>query len=258
MGLLTDKENGLLNEASLAEAKKAKIVYLDLDEINMYDGNIGEPTEQEINYRMENIQEVGLLQPLLVMKTGNRIVLNTGHKRFLAIKRLTEEGKSYKYLGKELFGQVPCQFLDSLAENEMFDVIAICSNAYHADSKEEKRQKVWRLHRIYKWLIERNKKPEGREREWISSMTGISDGTVKNLLAEFNSREVQTEELPVPEEKPKDMNREITGKLDRMNKYLSKVDLDTLTPLERQNLNELLRSVQETLEELIYSDSNAG
>ena len=89
-------------------------------------------------------------------------------------------------------------------------------------------------------------------------MTGISDGTVKNLLAEFNSREVQTEELPVPEEKPKDMNREITGKLDRMNKYLSKVDLETLTPLERQNLNELLRSVQETLEELIYSDSNAG
>ena len=75
MGLLTDKENGLLNEASLAEAKKAKIVYLDLDEINMYDGNIGEPTEQEINYRMENIQEVGLLQPLLVMKTGNRIVI---------------------------------------------------------------------------------------------------------------------------------------------------------------------------------------
>ena len=27
MGLLTDKENGLLNEASLAEAKKAKIVF---------------------------------------------------------------------------------------------------------------------------------------------------------------------------------------------------------------------------------------
>ena len=26
MGLLTDKENGLLNEASLAEAKKAKIL----------------------------------------------------------------------------------------------------------------------------------------------------------------------------------------------------------------------------------------
>ena len=28
MGLLTDKENGLLNEASLAEAKKAKIALI--------------------------------------------------------------------------------------------------------------------------------------------------------------------------------------------------------------------------------------
>lgn len=258
MGLLTDKENGLLNEASLAEAKKAKIVYLDIDEIDQYAGNIGEPTEQEISYRMENIQEVGLLQPLLVKKSGNRIVLNTGHKRFLAIKRLTEMGKSYKYLGKELSGQVPCQFIDDISENEMFDVIAICSNAHHPDSKEEKRKKVWRLHRVYKRLVEENRKPDGREREWISSMTGISDGTVKNLLAEFNSQTEAKDAVFAPEEKPKDMNKEITGKLNRMNKYFSKVDLAVLTPLERQNLNELLRSVQETLEELVYSDLNAG
>ena len=258
MGLLTDKENGLLNEVSLAEAKKAKIVYLDLDEIHENPGNIGEPTEQEINYRMENIREVGLLQPLLVMKVGDKIVLNTGHKRFRAIRKLTEMGESYKYLGKELLGQVPCQFLDDMAKDEMFDVIAICSNAHHPDSKEEKRQKVWRLHKTYRWLVVTDRKPEGREREWISSMTGISDGTVKNLLAEFNSQIDVQDTVLAPEEKPKDVNKEITGKLNKMNKYLSKVDLAVLTPLERQNLNELLRSVQETLEELVYSDLNAG
>ena len=37
MGLLTDKENGLLNESSLAEARKAKVVYLDLDDIKQYE-----------------------------------------------------------------------------------------------------------------------------------------------------------------------------------------------------------------------------
>lgn len=89
-------------------------------------------------------------------------------------------------------------------------------------------------------------------------MTGISDGTVKNLLAEFNSQCDAQDTVLVPEEKPKDVNKEITGKLNKMNKYLSKVDLAVLTPLERQNLNELLRSVQETLEELVYSDLNAG
>ena len=258
MGLLTDKENGLLNETSLAEARKAKVVYLDLDDIKQYEWNIWTPDDREIEHRMENIKEVGLLQPLLVMKTEEGIMLNSGHKRYLAIRKLTDQGTPYKYMGKELFGQVPCQFINDFADEELFDLIAICSNAHHPDSRQEKREKVWRLHKLYQTLVERNKKPEGREREWITSMTGISDGTVKNLLAEFNSTEEPTGELPIQEEKPKDTNKEITGKLDRMNKYLSKVDLGVLTPLERQNLNELLRSVQETLEELIYAVPSAG
>ena len=257
MGLLTDKENGLLNNASLAEARKAKVVYLDLDDIKQYPWNIWTPDEKEIEHRMENIREVGLLQPLLVMKTDEGIMLNSGHKRYLAIRTLTDQGVSYKYMGKELFGQVPCQFINDFADEELFDLIAICSNAHHPDSKEEKREKVWRLHKFYQTLVERNKKPDGREREWISSMTGISDGTVKNLLAEFNAADVETANAVLPDEKPKDMNKEITGKLNRMNKYFSKVDLTSLTALERQNLNELLKSVQDTLEELVYSDLNA-
>ena len=89
-------------------------------------------------------------------------------------------------------------------------------------------------------------------------MTGISDGTVKTLLAEFNSQSNVQDVVFAPEEKQKDVNKEITGKLNSMNKYLTKVDLTTLTPLERQNLNELLRSVQETLEELVYLNRDAG
>ena len=82
-------------------------------------------------------------------------------------------------------------------------------------------------------------------------MTGISDGTVKNMLAEFNASNMEPSDAVLPEEKPKDVNKEITGKLNRMNKYFSKVDLTSLTASERQNLNELLKSVQETLEELV-------
>ena len=118
MGLLTDKENGLLNDVSLAEARKAKVVYLDLDDIRQYDANIWIPDEAEIEHRMENIREVGLLQPLLVMKTDEGIMLNSGHKRYLAIRKLTEQGDSYRYMGKELFGQVPCQFINDFADEE--------------------------------------------------------------------------------------------------------------------------------------------
>ena len=257
MGLLTDKENGLLNEDSLAEARKAKVVYLDIDQIQEYEKNIWIPDEKEIERRIENILEVGLLQPLLVMKTEKGIMLNSGHKRYLAIRKLTELNLPYKYMGKELLGQVPCQFINDYEDEDLFDLIAICSNAHHPDTKQEKREKVLRLHRLYQDLVERNKKPKGREREWITSMTGISDGTVKNLLAEFNTKTTIPNQAERLKDLTKDVNKEITGKLNRFNKYLSEVDLHSLTPLERQNLDDLLRSVQETLGELLFSSDVA-
>ena len=150
-------------------------------------------------------------------------------------------------MGKELLGQVPCQFINDYADEELFDLIAICSNAHHPDTKQEKREKVLRLHKLYQTLVEHNKKPKGREREWITSMTGISDGTVKKLLAEFNTKTTIPDQAERLKDLTKDVNKEITGKLNRFNKYLAEVDLHSLTPLERQNLDDLLRSVQETL-----------
>ena len=66
---------------------------------------------------------VGLLQPLLVMKTAKGIMLNSGHKRYLAIRKLAELNLPYKYMGKELLGQVPCQFINAYEDEDLFDLI---------------------------------------------------------------------------------------------------------------------------------------
>ena len=88
-------------------------------------------------------------------------------------------------------------------------------------------------------------------------MTGISDGTVKGILAYFNSDEKilngEDKRFLWKSEKEKDVNEVVTKKLKNVNKYLSNVDLTMLTDYERQNLNELLREVQDTLETLIYA-----
>ena len=115
---------------------------------------------------------------------------------------------------------------------------------------------MWQLHQYYQKLIQEGKKPAGREREWITEMTGISDGTVKGILAYFNSDEKilngEDKRFLWKSEKEKDVNEVVTKKLKNVNKYLSNVDLTVLTDYERQNLNELLREVQDTLEALIY------
>ena len=69
MGLLTDREKGLLNQDSIEEARKGKIVYLDLEDIRLNPENIWTVNDEEIRIKRQSIEEVGLLQPLLVKKT---------------------------------------------------------------------------------------------------------------------------------------------------------------------------------------------
>ena len=117
-------------------------------------------------------------------------------------------------------------------------------------------EKFRQLHKYYQKLVAEDRKPSGREREWITEMTGISDGTVKGMLAYFKSIENdpnnEDKRLMWKSEREKNVNETITKKLKNVNKYLTDVDLTVLTDNERQNLNELLREVQDTLEALIY------
>ena len=68
MGLLTDREKGLLNQDSIEEARKGKIVYLDLEDIHLNPENIWTVNDEEIRIKRQSIEEVGLLQPLLVKR----------------------------------------------------------------------------------------------------------------------------------------------------------------------------------------------
>ena len=87
-------------------------------------------------------------------------------------------------------------------------------------------------------------------------MTGISDGTVKTLLADFNAQKTNSEVVPGSDtsDEPisRSINKEVTVKLIKFNKYLLNVDLTVLSEMERKTLNELLLNVQDTLEALIY------
>ena len=63
MGLLTDSEKGLLNQDSIEEARKGKIVYLDLEDIRLNPENIWTVNDEEIrinDFLYQDIYEEGL------------------------------------------------------------------------------------------------------------------------------------------------------------------------------------------------------
>ena len=100
MGLLTSK-NGLLNSASLEAAKLGKIIYVSVEELCANAKNVYEM--DDIDLLVENIQEMGLIEPLHEFKSGDgQYVLTSGHRRLQAIKKIIESGETVKYNGKTL------------------------------------------------------------------------------------------------------------------------------------------------------------
>lgn len=188
MSLLTGKK-GMLNPESVMDAAKGKVIYVDADEIRNNDLNQYEI--QDIEELAENIREKGLLVPLQGVKRGDgSTVLLSGHRRYAAIMRLLEEGAEITYAGKRLERELPMILMQ---ENDPLEqrILILSYNAYRTMNKEERKKIILEAHDIYKESCAAGRRPEGREREWITSVTGISDGTVGKVLAELNRREEQ-------------------------------------------------------------------
>ena len=103
-------------------------------------------------------------------------------------KKLIESGETVKYNGKALDDhEIPV--ILNYPEDELQErVMLLSSNAYRTMDKKGRRQVILEAHRCYTIHCANGDKPEGREREWITAITGISDGTVKDVLAEINKK----------------------------------------------------------------------
>lgn len=254
MALISNEQNGLLNADSLAEAKRGKIVYLSIYEIRPNAKNI--PSIEAIEEMADSIEEGGLLQPLLVMKQGEEYILHTGHRRLAALKLLREQKRNASFMGKELDDTAPCIYIPEMDDlNERISMLR--SNSYRHDDKETRRKKIIEAHNCYKKLEKAGLKPKGREREWITSTTGISDGTVKTILTSINEQEEilnknsENAEFMI-EDKPKDYVQECLKKLKGLNKYLSKIDVNDYPRHKRLEINEEIDDLIDTLQNHIY------
>ena len=189
MNLLTGKK-GMLNPQSVIDAAKGKVIYVDVNELRNNELNRFEI--QDIAELAENIHENGLLEPLQGIKASDgSVVLLSGHRRYAAIMRLLEQGDEVSYAGKVLDRELPVILMQ---ENDPLEqrALILSYNAYRTMTKEERKKIILEAHDIYKESCAVGRRPEGREREWITAMTGISDGTVGKVLAELK-RKVESE-----------------------------------------------------------------
>ncbi|CAI3572023.1 ParB/RepB/Spo0J family partition protein [Clostridium neonatale] len=193
--------------------------------INIYDlipstENFYSVDEEGINELKNSIEVFGLQQNLVVKKVENdKFEIIAGHRRYLALRKLVEEGK-------EQFQYAPCKV--EIEEDSVKDkLILLITNSTTRELTDW--EKVQQTEKLRELLIEYKKenKLTGRVREIIADILNISTTQIermesisKNLTEEFKE-ELKEENLNIstaheisrlPEEQQKEVYEEYKDK----------------------------------------------
>ncbi len=174
--------------------------------------------QEGIESLAENIADIGLLEPLVVTDLGiGKYLILSGHRRYNAHKYLIEQK------GLEEFEDIACRIVSFEDEDEEL-VALIASNAVRSFSLEDKILITKMAERHYDLLIARNKRPKGRKREWISSMTGFSARSIQDYLSDYPTKLTSNvSEKENKEKKPYDITKEVTKLQKTVERFVQKM-----------------------------------
>lgn len=219
----------------LAVANLTKVFLKPLDSVLGNEENLFEMTG--IEELMNNIEEQGLEEPLTgYLKEGNKVVLYSGHRRLLALKKLYQEGRSYGFHGKDITGSVPVLIQDKISDKNVELMKIIGANNHRDLSKEEKE----RIIDISLEVIDKTY-GTGRSRSKINDLTGISENFIKTYLSNKNKVRKKTSSEPMEEEKSQliSLEKKIMKTLEKVLELSDEYLLESKELFDEESLNQI-------------------
>lgn len=173
--------SGLLSENSRQFAvNEFKVTYIPLTDLIPNRNNDGF-SMQDIEELKTSIREVGLEQNLVVVPEGLKFRILTGHRRFIALQQLFEEGM-------EKFRTVPCIVKDLgkidlplSAESKELYAIATTNVENRRFTDGDKLKMMEMLSRVYDELRDNGYEKLGKRRDFLAERLGISSASVQIL-----------------------------------------------------------------------------
>lgn len=156
-----------------------RIAMIDIDKLEPSTKNFyrvqEDPAIEKQNERTKaEIEMFGVLQPLRVREIEDgKYRITTGERRFLACRRLAEEGK-------EEFRKIPCIIKTALSEEDE-QMELIITNDYREKTLPEKMEEVKQLSALLEIKKSRGEKIPGKLNEIIAEMLNISKSEVGRL-----------------------------------------------------------------------------
>ena len=188
----------LLNERSRAEAKNGQekkqdggqqaenMEQLTLDVYDLIPSKENFYSTENVEDLKRSISLVGILQPLLVKRDGDKYRIKAGHRRRLACMALADEGQ-------EKFRFVPCVIRQETEEEKQGNINAILdrltlifANGFREKTDWEKMEEVLQTEAL---VVELRKEVslEGRTRAILAEFTGIKEAQLGRYKAIKNN-----------------------------------------------------------------------
>lgn len=188
----------LLNERSRAEAKNGQekkqdggqqaenMEQLTLDVYDLIPSKENFYSTENVDDLKRSISLVGILQPLLVKRDGDKYRIKAGHRRRLACMALADEGQ-------EKFRFVPCVIRQETEEEKQGNINAILdrltlifANGFREKTDWEKMEEVLQTEAL---VVELRKEVslEGRTRAILAEFTGIKEAQLGRYKAIKNN-----------------------------------------------------------------------
>ena len=188
----------LLSERSRAEAKNGQeekqdggqqaenMEQLTLDVYDLIPSKENFYSTENVDDLKRSISLVGILQPLLVKRDGDKYRIKAGHRRRLACMALADEGQ-------EEFRRVPCVIRQETEEEKQGNINAILdrltlifANGFREKTDWEKMEEVLQTEAL---VVELRKEVslEGRTRAILAEFTGIKEAQLGRYKAIKNN-----------------------------------------------------------------------
>lgn len=220
--------NNNVDPNSINDAKKDKIYYYPINSLTKNPLNAiyeADDTPEELLELKESILLNGLQQPITVSRSGDSLLVMSGHRRCKAMWELFKEGRTVYFNGKELnVNSVPLIIqAEYKTEEEQFNAL-VASNKYRTikpstTSKIIEKAKVYYDERTAAGVVEK-----GRTRDKIGKLAGVSGRTVDRYLKKIDNPEADA----------------IIKKVNSMTSYIKKVNPCNFPNMERTNIRDAL------------------
>jgi len=220
---------------SVLDAKKDKIYYYPLNSLKPNPLNYiyeQEDSLEEMEELKESIIKNGLQQPITVTRSGDSLIVMSGHRRCKALNKIFKEQDTVKFNGKDInVDTVPLIIqAEYKTEEEQFNCL-VASNKYRTIKPATTAKIIEKAKSYYETQVSEGIKEKGRTRDKIAKIAGVSGRTVERYLKQ-----------PKDEQAAKCLK-----KVNSITRYLKTFNIYDFSNTDRMNIRDALDKLSDAI-----------